>query len=201
MVSSEAAVEQETYSPWSPRDAEFLAVTLRLLQQHGYDRLTVDAVAAAARASKATVYRRWPSKADLVLAAFTEGVRQAAVAPNTGSLRGDLLALGAIVCEQARQHAPTVRGVLAEVSRNPALSEALQHRFMNERKALLAHVLGQAVGRGEIRAGALDDEIWDLLPGYVVFRSLIPGRPPSAETVRILVDDVLLPSLTRPARA
>src|ERR1700735_1782862 len=83
-------------SPWSPREAELLAVTLRLLQEHGYDQLTVDAVASAAHASKATVYRRWPSKAELVLAAFIEGVRQVAVAPNTGTLRGDLISLGAV---------------------------------------------------------------------------------------------------------
>lgn len=76
-------------SPWSPREAELLAVTLQLLQEEGYDGLTVDAVAATARASKATVYRRWPTKAELVLAAFIEGVRQVAVAPETGSLRGD----------------------------------------------------------------------------------------------------------------
>ena len=74
-------------SPWSPREAELLAVTLELLQEHGYDRLTVDAVAAKARASKATVYRRWPSKAELVLAAFIEGIRQIAVPPDTGTLR------------------------------------------------------------------------------------------------------------------
>ncbi len=77
-------------SPWSPRETELLEVTLRLLQQEGYDRLTLDAVAATARASKATVYRRWPTKAELVLAAFIEGVRQVAVAPETGTLRGDL---------------------------------------------------------------------------------------------------------------
>src|SRR6266436_2510658 len=88
-------------SPWSPREAELLAVTLRLLQEHGYDRLTVDAVATIARASKATVYRRWPSKAELVLAAFIEGVRQVAVHPETGTLRGDLLHLGNLIRQQA----------------------------------------------------------------------------------------------------
>ena len=71
-------------SPWSPRETELLAVTLRLLQQHGYEGLTVEAVAATARASKATIYRRWASKAELVLAAFIEGVRQVAVPPHCG---------------------------------------------------------------------------------------------------------------------
>ncbi|BBX39393.1 TetR family transcriptional regulator [Mycobacterium tuberculosis variant microti OV254] len=187
-------------SPWSAREAELLAVTLRLLQEHGYDQLTVDAVAAAGRASKATVYRRWPSKAELVLAAFTEGVRQVAVAPNTGSLRGDLISLGEICGEHGRLHASTIRAVLVEVSRHPALNDVLQEQFLKQRKALIRHVLRQAVDRGEITEDAIDDELWDLLPGYLIFRSIIPGRPPTRRTVQLLVDQILLPGLTRTAR-
>ena len=182
---------------WSAREAQLLAITLRLLQEHGYDRLTVDAVATEARASKATVYRRWPSKAELVLAAFIEGVRAVAVAPHTGSLRGDLLVLGRLICQQARLHAPTLRGVLTELSRNPALSDALQHQFVDQRKELITEVLSEAATRGEIEVGVMSDELWDVLPAYLVFRSLIPGRPPTDETVQALVDDVLMPSLTR----
>jgi AcrR family transcriptional regulator len=184
-------------SPWSPREAELLAVTLRLLQEHGYDRLTVDAVASAARASKATVYRRWPSKAELVLAAFIEGVRQVAVPPDTGTLRGDLLRLGEVCCQETHQLASTIRAVLVEVSRNPALDEVMQRQFIDQRKALIQHVLHQAVCRGEIDAAAITDELWDLLPGYLIFRSLIPGRPPTRRTVQVLVDEVVMPSLTR----
>lgn len=186
-------------SPWSPRESELLAVTLRLLQEHGYERLTVDAVAATARASKATVYRRWPSKGELVLAAFIEGIRQVAVPPETGSLRGDLLRVGQVICEQTHQHATTIRAVLVEVSRDAALSDAMQHQFLDQRKAMLELILRQAVERGEISEAAISDELWDLMPGYLIFRSIIPNRPPSPETVRALVDDVMLPSLTRPA--
>jgi AcrR family transcriptional regulator len=184
-------------SPWSPREAELLAVTLQLLQENGYDRLTLDAVATTAQASKATVYRRWPTKAELVLAAFIEGVRQAAVPPDTGTLRGDLLALGEIILEQTHQHSGTVRAVLVEVSNNPALNEAMQHEFIDQRKTLLLYVLQQAVNRGEIDGAAISDELWDVLPGYLIFRSIIQNRPPSTDTVRALVDDVLIPSLTR----
>jgi AcrR family transcriptional regulator len=183
-------------SPWSPREAELLAVTLRLLQEHGYDGLTVDAVANAAHASKATVYRRWPSKAELVLAAFIEGVRQVAVAPNTGTLRGDLLKLGEVCCEQANQHASTIRAVMVEVSRHPALNEAMQHQFIDQRKALMRHVLQQAVDRGEIVDAAVPDELWDLLPGYLIFRGII-NEPPTRNTVRLLVDQFMIPGLTR----
>ncbi|OBK84612.1 TetR/AcrR family transcriptional regulator [Mycolicibacter sinensis] len=187
-------------STWSPREVELLEVTLQLLQENGYDRLTVDAVAATARASKATVYRRWPSKAELVLAAFTEGIRQVAVPPDTGTLRGDLVRLGELVCEQTAQHASTIRAVLVEVSRNPALNDAMQHQFIDQRKALMLHILGQAVDRGEIDAAAVNDDLWDVLPGYLIFRSLVSGRATTARTVADLVDEVVIPSLTRCAR-
>jgi AcrR family transcriptional regulator len=184
-------------SPWSPRESELLAVTLRLLQENGYERLTVDAVAGAAHASKATVYRRWPSKAELVLAAFIEGIRQVAVAPETGTLRGDLLQIGDKICQHGRQHAGTIRAVLVETSRHPALREALQHQFLDQRKSLIEGVLRQAVDRGEIDSAAITDELWDLLPGYLIFRSIMPTRPPTRDTVQALVDDVILPGLTR----
>jgi AcrR family transcriptional regulator len=184
-------------SPWSAREAELLAVTLRLLQEHGYDQLTIDAVASAAHASKATVYRRWPSKAELVLAAFIEGVRQVAVTPNTGTLRGDLLQLGEVCGQHGLEHASTIRAVMVEVSRHPALNDALQEQFLKQRKAMIQHVLQQAVDRGEIAQDVVTDELWDLLPGYLIFRSIIPGRPPTRDTVQALVDGFLIPGLTR----
>ncbi len=188
-------------TPWSPREAELLAVTLQLLQEHGYDRLTVDAVAATARSSKATVYRRWPSKAELVLAAVIEGIGQVVVPPDTGTLRGDLLRFGELVSQQARRHASTMRAVLVEVSRNPALNDAMQHEFVDQRKAVVHCILHQAVDRGEIDESAISGELWDLLPGYLVFRSIIPGQQlPTRDTVQALVDDVILPSLTRSIR-
>jgi AcrR family transcriptional regulator len=188
-------------SPWSPRETELLEVTLQLLQEHGYDRLTLDAVAARARASKATVYRRWPSKAELVLAAFIEGVRQVAVHPDTGTLRGDLLALGEACREQSSQQAGTIRAVLVETSRHPALRDALQNEFLDQRKALIHEVLRDAADRGEIDPSVISDELWDVLPGYLIFRIIMPARPPTRETVRVLVDEVIMPSLTRHRKA
>lgn len=195
-MTTEAAHAVES-SPWSPRECELLAVTLRLLQEEGYDGLTVDAVAAGARASKATVYRRWPTKAELVLAAFIEGVRQVAVAPETGTLRGDLLQLGEVICDQARTHGSTMRAVLVEASRNPALNDVMQHQFLDQRKALFKRILGQAVDRGEIDPAAVPEDLWDVMPGYLIFRSIFSLRPPSRRTVQSLVDDVVIPSLTR----
>ena len=184
-------------SPWSPREGELLAVTLELLQEHGYDRLTLDAVATTARASKATLYRRWPTKAELVLAAFVEGTRQVAVDPDTGTLRDDLLQLGESVCAHVSAHASTIRAVLVEVSRSAELDAIMQEQFLDQRKALMTHVLARAVNRGEIEASAITEDLWDVLPGYLIYRSVLTGRAPSRRTVRDLVDNVLIPSLTR----
>lgn len=183
--------------PWSARECELLAVTLELLQEHGYDRLTVDGVAAAGRASKATLYRRWPTKAELVLAAFVEGTRQVAVAPETGTLRGDLIQLGETICAHASTHASTIRAVLVEVSRNDKLNAMMHTQFLDQRKALMEHVLGEAVRRGEINRAAITEDLYDLMPGYLIYRTVVTGRTPTANTVRDLVDNALIPSLTR----
>jgi AcrR family transcriptional regulator len=187
-------------SRWTPREAELLAITLRLLQQHGYDGLTVEAVATEAKSSKATLYKRWPTKADLAVAAFIEGTRVFAIAPRTGSLREDLLAVGNSACRDAWEHAGTMRAVLTEVARNPAMHAAIQDEFVRPRKLIMDEIVAAAVQRGEVDAGVvINDEMFDLMPGYLAFRAVISGQPPTAETVRMLVDDVLMPALTRPA--
>lgn len=183
-------------TPWSDRERELLAVTFRLLRQHGYDGLTVDEIAAEAHASKATVYRSWPTKAELVLAAFTEGIEQDADPPDTGTLRGDLVAMGDMVCSHAREHATTMRAVLSELSRIPALHTAMQ-RFLGGRRSMFWDVLQRAAERGEITQAATTAELWDLLPGYLVYRAVVEDRPATRKTVRTLVDDVILPGLVR----
>ena len=72
----------------------------------------------------------------------------------------------------------------------------MQEKFVLQRKLVIDGVLAEAVERGEIGAAAINEEIFDLLPGYLVFRSLISDRPPTDATVQTMVDDVLLPSLT-----
>jgi AcrR family transcriptional regulator len=170
---------------------------LELLQEHGYDRLSLDAVATTARASKATLYRRWPTKAELVLAAFVEGTRQVAVDPDTGTLRGDLLRLAEQISAHVTTHAGTIRAVLVETSRSVDLYATLQEQFLDQRKAFMARILARAVDRGEIEAAAITEDLWDLLPGYLIYRAVLTGRAPSRRTLHDLVDNVLLPSLTR----
>ena len=73
----------------------------------------------------------------------------------------------------------------------------MQEQFLDQRKALMTHVLAKAVDRGEIKASAITEDLWDVLPGYLIYRSILTGQSPSRDTVRELVDNVLIPSLTR----
>ena len=183
----------------TPREAELLTVTLEVLKETGYDKFTVDAVVARAHASKTTVYRRWPSKAELVCAAFAHQVRDSGMPPDTGSLRGDLLQLAEMIARASRLYARTIAGILAASSRTPRLRELLVDDLYRDRRDQVYCVLRRAVGRGEIAQEAISEDIWDVLPGYISFRMLQHGRPVTAETLRALVDEVMMPSLTRHA--
>src|SRR5215469_14351408 len=113
-------------SSLTPREAELLSITLQVLRETGYDKLTVDEVVARAHASKTTVYRRWPSKAELVCAAFAYRIRgEHKLPPDTGSLREDLLQLAEIVARDAEEYGRTIAGILSAGERSPQLRQLL----------------------------------------------------------------------------
>jgi AcrR family transcriptional regulator len=182
----------------TPREAELLRITLEVLGETGYDKFTVDQVVARAHASKTTVYRRWPSKAELVCAAFAHRIRdESGLPPDTGTLRGDLLRLAEIIARDAADHGRTIAGILAAGERSPRLRELLVGELQRSRKEQFHGVLHRAVARGEINPEVISDDIWDVLPAYIMFRVLQDKQAVAAETLRAFVDEVLLPSLTR----
>jgi hypothetical protein len=105
--------------------------------------------------------------------------------------------MGEAVRNHASAHAGTIRAVLVEVSHSAELNAIMQQQFLEERKGLMEHVLTVAVARGEIDASAITEDLWDVLPGYLIYRSILPGRSASSQTVQDLVDHVVIPSLTR----
>jgi AcrR family transcriptional regulator len=180
------------------REKELLAITLQVLSETGYDKLTVDQVVARAHASKSTVYRRWPGKAELVAAAFAHRTRgEFAMPPDTGTLRGDLLALAEMIARVAAEYGRIIAGILAAGERSPRLRELLAKDLYDQRRDQVQGVLHRAAARGEIAWQAISDDLWDVLPAYILFRTLLDERPVPPATLRALIDDVLLPSLTR----
>jgi len=134
------------------REEQILEATVDVLADLGYDRVTMDAVATAAKASKATLYRRWSTKADLVVDAISRA--KGCPVPedvDTGSLRGDLIRLS---CDEGgfTDDLPmsVMAGLLTALHRDPDLQRAFQERFLAPRIALTNRVYERAVERGEI---------------------------------------------------
>ncbi|MFI6025381.1 TetR/AcrR family transcriptional regulator [Amycolatopsis magusensis] len=181
------------------RQDELLAATLDVLRETGYDRLTIDAVVARARASKATVYRRWPNKAALVVAAFTQAVEHIPDPPDTGSLRDDLVAvLDGLMLELDRL-GDVMIGLIGELRRSPELAEAMRTGFIAARREMMTLVFERGRRRGEFDEDASLDTIWYLGPALVFFRTLMLGDPVDKAFIRHVVDDIVLPVL-RPHR-
>ncbi|MDQ3629362.1 MAG: TetR/AcrR family transcriptional regulator [Actinomycetota bacterium] len=179
------------------REAEVLDAAVRVLADVGYDRLTMDEVASAARASKATLYRRWESKADLVVDAVsrTKGIPDAE-ATDTGSLRGDLLSLSCGPCGQAHQLPMSVLGgLLTALQTDPELSTAWRERFMAPRMAVTRTVFERAMSRGELRPGLDLELMLTVLPSMCVFRCTVQGRVVDEDFVARVLDHVVLPAV------
>lgn len=132
-------------------DAAILVAARELLAEVGYAQVTMDATAARAGTSKAAIYRRFKSKAELLFAAamHTSNIE---LPPDTGSFRGDLLALARRI--RSNMSAPAAREVapqvLAEISRSPEVSQRLRTVFVATERAEIEAILTRATKRGEL---------------------------------------------------
>jgi AcrR family transcriptional regulator len=183
------------------REDAILRATLELLAESGYDQLTIDAVAARARCSKATIYRRWPGKAALVMTAVRRHAGQpAAAAPDTGSLRSDLLAaLHAMRASLSGQDAALILGLLIAMHRDPELAEAVKEQVLAAKREVFGAVIERAAARGDIPA-ATDGALLAEISSAVLFsRLLVTGEPLDDAFTERLVDAVLLPAIGQPS--
>ena len=160
--------------------------------------MTIDMVAARAGAGKATVYRRWPSKADLVIDAVACMKRRDLDPddlPDTGSLRGDLVALiRAPSIEDAELKTHVMGGILSLVSRDPELAHAAFAAILEPRIAVNRALLERARDRGETRPDIDVEALASLTPAMVSFRTLAQRLPVTREFLIHVLDEVLLPA-------
>jgi AcrR family transcriptional regulator len=179
------------------RQEAILAAALELLAESGYDQLTMDAVAARARSSKATIYRRWPGKAELVVQAVRrhagDPVPQAA---DTGTLRGDLVAaLAAMRASLAGQDAALIIGLLMATRRDPDLASAVRDQVLGSKREVFGAAVARAVARGDLPATADHALLAEIGSAMLLSRLLVTGEPLDDAFVAHLVDAVLLPVL------
>ena len=179
------------------REQEILDATIDILAEAGYDRLTMDAVAARAKASKATLYRRWNGKAQLVIDALLSE-KEPFSAPDNGSLREDLLGaycgMGGLT--DNRQIA-ILGSVITAITRDAEFAEAFRRDFIGPKKAASTEIFRRAQERGELKDGLDLDLISAALPGIVLHRTFLLGDPPTKELIAEVVDQLILPAVTR----
>jgi AcrR family transcriptional regulator len=196
-----------------PRDEAkervILDVSLALLAEVGYDRLTVEAVATPARASKTTLYRRWPGKAELVLAALDYWESGIETPCDTGALRGDLLSLATVTCRNVDGiDGALLRGLAGAVRSDPDLAAAVKRQMLDPKAPWAEGIVDRATARGELPSGVDPAPISEIVPALTVLAAL-QGDPLDHALAAHIVDDILLPLLrarpdsqprTRPTR-
>lgn len=193
-------------SPGRPRDPDterrILDVALRQLAEEGYSRMSLDGVAAAAGASKPTLYRRWKSKADLATAAVrTIQISEPVV--DTGSTEGDLAGILENFCRSLmRPNGMSLVGtVLAEEDHTPELLQLFRERLVSPRRRMLRAVLERAASRGELRAGISLEAVETALVGAFYARYLASSSIPKGfarEVVAIVWQGIAAKPASKP---
>ncbi|MGX5680938.1 TetR/AcrR family transcriptional regulator [Schumannella luteola] len=180
------------------RDPEILEATLDVLAENGYDGMTIDMVATRAKAGKATLYRRWPSKPELVLdavACMKSSSIDLANLPDTGTLRGDLIAMiKAPTMRDAERKLKVMAGIVSMIARNPELAEAARDALVEPRAAANRVIFQRAVDRGEISRDVDIETLISISPSMAAYRTLMLNKPVSREFIISTIDRVILPA-------
>ena len=185
-----------TVATKADRRTAICEAAFELLAQVGYDRMSMDAVAARARASKATIYRAWPNKPDLVMEAIKHRLGEATTPADTGSLRGDLVEHMKRACFVAcGEDGAVVSGLLTAATRNPDLSRTLHQHLYETKQQMYEVMIARAVARGELGDGADPGLLHEVVHALVLARRLSELGPMDDAFAERVVDRVLLPVL------
>jgi AcrR family transcriptional regulator len=180
-----------------PRSEEaeraILNTTEKLLEEVGFVALTMEDVAQLAGVGKATIYRRWPTKGLLAFEAFAREFLDKQPLPDTGTLRGDLLAAlrAWIRTVDGTVAGRTLVGLIAEVQRDPALAEAWRDRFVRPVRDQHRILVVRAIDRGELAPETDSEVVLDLVFGAAYHRLLQSHLPLSDRFARSLIDTII----------
>jgi len=160
-----------------------------LVAEQGFGHTSMDEVAERAGVSKATIYRRWPSKDALIVDVHRAMLSESPVA-DTGDLRGDLMALLDHMADLMEDECipKVMQASVGEMLTNPALQAVFQEQVLQPRLAMVGEIFSRARARNEIRPGVDWRSLAYALIGSNVFRVAFMGEPPDREANRRLVD-------------
>lgn len=178
-------------------ESALLDATWQLLLDNGYDELTYDEVATRAKTSRAVLYRRWPTKVELVRAAVTRALTQDRIeVPNTGNLRDDAIAalrqLNQTRIRVGLQLAARLNGYYDETG--TTLLD-LGSTVVGDRGPIFDELLARADRRGEIHLAAVPTRVRHIAMDLFRHEALITRRPVDETVIESIVDDVFMPLL------
>ncbi|MBZ9640780.1 TetR/AcrR family transcriptional regulator [Streptomyces sp. PSKA30] len=175
-----------------------LEAALEQLSTVGWNGLTMEGVAAGAHTGKAAVYRRWPSKEDLVADALQAGLPRIDAAPDLGSVRQDLVAL----CHQARdamysRPGSALRSVIHECDTLQAerFHDVIVEGVVEPMISLLREVINRGIERGEVRSDAANGYVYDAIPAMMMYRSKVCASEWSDRDIEEMVEQLMVPLL------
>lgn len=178
--------------PGRPRsgdcDRAIRAATLELLVELGYAGLSVERVAARAGVGKASIYRRWDTKLDLVMDAVVQRCQEHVVSPDTGALRSDLREMFGALVAKFRRDGDVMHAFVAEQRRHPELAASFRSMFLDERRAAMRSVLERAVVRGELPVDADLELLGDVGSALLWHRLSVTGAPIDEDLPDRIVD-------------
>ncbi|MDJ0349710.1 TetR/AcrR family transcriptional regulator [Cryobacterium sp. PH29-G1] len=181
------------------RDPDILAAALDVLAETGYEGMTMEMVATRAKAGKATLYRRWPSKGELVIdaiACMKHGDVDRDGLPDTGTLRGDLVAMiKPHTIEDSTRKMRIMAGLTSMISRSPELAEAARVAIVEPRASANRILLQRAIDRGEISADCDIENLAVVSQSMAIFRVLVLQEPVNRDFFIGLIDGVVLPAV------
>ncbi|MER5343578.1 TetR/AcrR family transcriptional regulator [Streptomyces mirabilis] len=177
-----------------------LDAALEQLSTVGWNGLTMEGVAARAQTGKAAVYRRWPSKEDLVADALKAGLPSLTEVPDLGSVRDDLLEL----CRQVReamysQPGFALRSVLHEcdVAQAERFQGLIVGGVIEPTKHLLREIVHRGIEREEVRPDAANSYVFDVIPAMMMYRSKVCASEWSERDLEEMIDQLMVPLLRR----
>ena len=175
-------------------DQRILKAALDLVERVGFRAVTVEAIAEKAGVARTTVYRRWPSKATIVMDALLVRVEPEINFPSGTS---PIVNLGAQMSLLARtfrsRKGVLVRSLVAEAQSDPELKQAFLERWILKRRAAAVYVIRAAIAAGELAAGTDPEVLLDVLYGGLYYWLLIGINPPTEKHVEALWRTVMSP--------
>jgi AcrR family transcriptional regulator len=180
------------------REQAILDAALELLMEVGYDRLSMDALAERAHAGKATIYRHWSGKAQVVVEAVRrlKHAGEPVLFPSTGSLRGDFVAaLDQICCAATEVDAAIIASVMTAMRSDQELAELVRSQILENKKGEFNGIIDRAVRRGELPPGSSAALVEEVISALLINRLVIHGLSIDEEFSTHVVDDIVLPLL------